>query len=107
MQSEFRNLVALRAVNTYGELSQIHMAVEEMAELTKALMKDRRDDVNHKAVRENIIEEIADVEIMIDQLKLIYHCFSDAENVKNFKINRLAERIERKKDKENKSQNVL
>lgn len=105
MSPEFRNLVTLRAVSVYGESSQVNMAVEEMAELTKALMKDKRDDVNHNSVRENVIEEIADVEIMLDQLKLIYHCFADVENIKEFKINRLAERIERRK--ENTSQNVL
>lgn len=65
-----------RAIDTYGRRAQCDVAIEEMAELTKALMKTRRvPDDDHAAqehARSNVIEEIADVEIMIDQLKIMY-----------------------------------
>lgn len=65
-----------QAVETYGVQAQCDVAIEEMAELTKALMKTRRvPDDDHAAqehARSNVIEEIADVEIMIDQLKIMY-----------------------------------
>lgn len=100
MNSEFKNLVILKAIETYGDNSQINMAVEEMSELTQALMKSRRNDVNLQDVLNNISEEIADVEIMLEQIKLIFNCFALVERQKEFKINRLAERLERLKDGE-------
>ena len=98
MNPEFKNLVMLKAVETYGDNSQIDMAVEEMSELIKALMKSRRNDVDIQKKLHNIIEEIADVEIMLEQLKLIFNCFGLVEREKDYKINRLAERLERLKD---------
>ena len=56
------------AVQTYGANAQILIAVEEMAELTKALLKFIRYG-NRPAVLESINEERADVEIM---LKIIF-----------------------------------
>jgi len=54
------------AVNTYGEESQVGMMIEEMSELTQALCKMKRGK-DH-----NITEELADVEIMLNQLKLMF-----------------------------------
>lgn len=76
------------------------MAVEEMSELIKTLMKSRRNDVDIQRNLHNIIEEIADVEIMLEQLKLIFNCFGFVEREKEYKINRLAEQLERLKDGE-------
>lgn len=57
-----------RAVDTYGVQSQLRKTIEEMAELTKELCKDggTGDRVDL------IAEEIADVEIMLEQLRYIY-----------------------------------
>lgn len=89
-----KNIVILKAVETYGKKSQVDMAVEEMSELIKALMKSRRNDVEVQENLHNIVEEIADVEIMLEQLKLIFNCFGLVEREKEYKINRLAERLE-------------
>jgi hypothetical protein len=43
--------------------------------------------------RENIIDEITDVEVMINQLKIIFCCFGEVEERIDFKINRQLERI--------------
>jgi hypothetical protein len=51
-----------------GANYQIGVAIEEMAELTKELTKHLRNKGNEYG----ICEEIADVEIMLAQLKLIY-----------------------------------
>ena len=40
----------------------------------------------------NVEEEIADVEIMLTQLKIMYN-LSDIENWRNYKLNRLKERV--------------
>lgn len=99
MNPEFKHLVIKRAVETYGEKSQVDMAVEEMSELIKALMKSRRNDVDVQKNSRNIVEEIADVEIMLEQLKLIFNCFGLVEREKEYKINRLAERLESEAEK--------
>lgn len=68
--------VLQECVNTYGAEAQVDMAVEEMSELTKALLKYRRKAAQGgkdlEAARENILEEVADVIIMLTQLIMIY-----------------------------------
>ncbi len=80
------------AINTYGVNLQKITAMEEMAELTKELSKSMR--YGDKNV-ENITEEIADVEIMLEQLKMIYQNSADVEAEKQRKIKRLAERLKK------------
>lgn len=78
------------AISHYGVNVQKVTAMEEMAELTKELSKSiRYGDINN----EHITEEIADVEIMLEQLKMIYHNSADVEAEKQRKIKRLAERL--------------
>lgn len=60
--------VLQRALDTYGSLPQIVMVFEEMSELQKELCKYLRG----KYSPANIAEEIADVEIMLEQLSLIH-----------------------------------
>ena len=49
----------------YGLDSQLNILQEELAELIQAVSKYRRGDPSH------ILEEIADVEIMLDQIKYL------------------------------------
>lgn len=64
------------AVQKFGERAQILVAIEEMSELTKALLKYIRlidfDQGNYDDIIENIAEERADVEIMMNQLNEIF-----------------------------------
>ena len=57
-----------KAIVQYGVESQRKMAIEEMAELTNALMKFDRG----RNTIDDIVEEIADVSIMMKQLAIIY-----------------------------------
>lgn len=78
------------AINTFGIPRQEDIAIEEMSELTKAIIKNRRTpDKSHK---DDIREEIADVFIMITQLKMIYG--GDIEEIIDKKIKRLQLRLE-------------
>ena len=63
MDERERRDIMLRAIHRYGEAAQIDMAVEEMAELTKALCKVKRatPGATTTAAIANVIEEIADV----------------------------------------------
>lgn len=63
----------------FGDKKQILKAKEELTELLQAL-----DSGNS----ENIIEEIADAEVMLEQLKYIYDCVYSVEIIKQCKINR-------------------
>lgn len=82
--------ICQKAVKTYGKNPQMDMVVEECSELIQAISKNKRGKDN----RENIVEEIADVQIMIDQLKIIFEV-SDIEMgiMKLKKLDRLAKRL--------------
>lgn len=80
------------AVKHYGMQSQIDVAIEEMSELIKALLKTRR--VGGGSVS-SVAEEIADVEIMIEQLKIIFDCENEVAYYRNIKLGRLEERIKK------------
>lgn len=67
--------VLQEAVAAYGTHAQVDMAIEEMSELTKALCKERRCGLGQGSraqAHANIIEEIADVIIMLAQLLIIF-----------------------------------
>lgn len=87
------------AIDTYGVEAQVDMAIEEMSELIKALVKYKRAQKepskwDYKAiVRANVVEEIADVDIMIEQLKMIFDCHNLVERQKTNKLNRLKNRL--------------
>lgn len=67
--------VLLNAIITYGMEAQTDMVIEEMAELTWALLKDRRQrnfaQGSKTQTMQNVIEETADVIIMLNQLLMM------------------------------------
>ena len=73
---------------------QMNMDVDEMAELTKALCKVKRVScaAEAKAALENAVEEMADVQIMLDQLRIIFH--RSTEEVEEAKLERLKNRLD-------------
>ena len=84
-----------QAIETYGVQAQCDVAVEEMAELTKAIMKIRRvaDDYGKtQAALENLLEEISDVDIMIEQMKIMWGP-KQVEEYRRKKIERLERRL--------------
>lgn len=82
-----------QAIDTYGHELQIIVAIEEMSELTKELCKRLRGKDNIDA----IAEEIADVQIMLAQLQIIFDCSSKIHSYRAAKIARLQERLEEHK----------
>lgn len=77
------------AVNTYDKVSRLMLAIEEMAELSKELSKNYRGEDNVSAIS----EEMADVEIMLEQLKLIFSNRAEVDCVKADKLFRLSENL--------------
>lgn len=94
MTTEERRALLDRAITAYGVPAQMDMAVEEMAELTKAICKVKRVScaAEAKAALENAVEEMADVQIMLDQLRIIFGR-STAET-EEYKLERLKKRLD-------------
>lgn len=90
MNTEETNRTLSHAITEYGIDAQTKMAVEEMSELTKELCKSWRGKDN----ADHIAEEIADVEIMLAQLKMIYGIAGKVAWYREAKLNRLRERLE-------------
>lgn len=84
------NPVLKRALQTWGEQPQMMMVVEEMSELMKEILKNvnrKKDNVAE------IIEETADVEIMLEQLKENYQIAEKVEAYKAEKIKLIERRL--------------
>lgn len=82
------------ALAAFGRDSQMMVAIEEMSELTKELCKNGRGQENTT----HIAEEIADVEIMLCQMKMLFDCAGQVETFRRYKLERLAGRIEEAKE---------
>lgn len=81
------------AINRYGVDAQSDMMIEECSELIQALLKLRRNYVSSDfKYQANVMEEMADVEIMLDQMKLIFNPKAVLQ-LRQQKINRLKERL--------------
>ena len=80
-----------------GDHFQREIAIEECSELIKALCKYDRyfadEEMDKRILRLNIIEEMADVEIMLEQLKLMFDYNDDFEKAKQMKLERLEHRL--------------
>lgn len=81
-----------KAIDTYSPLLQSVVAMEEMGELIQEISKDLRGkgDVEHLA------EEIADVQIMLEQLMIMHDCSFKVGEIRAAKIARLRENLEGK-----------
>jgi phage gpG-like protein len=72
---------------------QIDILIEEMAELTQALLKTRRNGV---VFSHAVFEEIADVQICLEQLDIQFgylEAYKQIEQIKEGKLLRLKERL--------------
>ena len=77
-----------KLIEKFEAKDQIIVAIEELSELQKELCKYLRDKTNIR----NISEEIADVEIMLEQLKLIFENETPVSIEKEYKLARTYER---------------
>lgn len=78
------------AIAKYGKQSQMLMVLEEMSELQKEICKAFRGNDN----AEEIADEVADVEIMLDQLKIMFQIEREVWEHRRFKLARLLKRLE-------------
>ena len=85
------NLKAIlqNAIDTYGKDAQLWMVIEEMSELAKEICKYQRGRDN----REQIADEVADVTIMLEQVKMMFGISDAVERRIVAKVARLKRRI--------------
>ena len=70
-----------KALDHFGKSTQKLKLIEEMAELTQAILKNS-----------NIAEELADVQIVLDQIKILY---PEWQMYQEFKLKKLQIRIDK------------
>lgn len=78
-----------QALETYGPQAQTMMVMEEMAELAKELCKASRG----LGSVEHIAEEIADVQIMLEQMIILHQCQGLVDRIRAEKVERLRLRL--------------
>lgn len=87
----------------YGYEPQSRQLIEEMAELTQAINKfwrlSQKPASHEKMVeaRKHIIEEVADVGIMLEQITYLLNAYEDVAEITEEKVKRQLERIENSK----------
>lgn len=98
----------INIVKHYDNDAQIRQLIEEMAELTQAINKTWR--VTHGYIKghydvlsdkcyDATAKEIADVEICLEQFKYLFGIYDGLiDRIKNEKINRQLERMEREEN---------
>ena len=84
-----RNDLYVLTIGKYGTTAQQLKLLEEMSELSKEIIKGLLDEVN----RANLIDEVADVEIVLEQLKLMHSIGEDVRRRKKWKKKRLEKRL--------------
>ena len=75
------------AIRKFGDRAQEEVAIEECSELIQAITH------KHRGREHNLVEEIADVEIMLEQLKIINCCHKEVEDLRKSKVTRLFHRM--------------
>lgn len=88
-----------RAIKTYGKAGQLTKAIEEMSELQKELCKAITEGTDANA-RIRIDQEMADVEIMLEQLKIIFDNRKMVDAWRLEKLLRLKDRMDREERRE-------
>ena len=82
-----------RNIKYHGIEQETTIAMEECSELIQAISKCKRYGCINK-YRENLIEEMTDVLIMTDELKMIYQISDvDISDIRQYKMNRQSYRI--------------
>lgn len=84
-----------KALDRYGLRAQEEILLEEMSELQKAILKNRRSAKGYQGEYvEKIAEELADVEITLGQIKQGHGLGMDVERWKKYKLEKLREKLE-------------
>lgn len=87
-----------RALKDWGKNAQMLQVIEEMSELTKEILKNVNRGKNNL---NELIEETADVEIMLEQLKYCLNINRQVEDYKKQKLLKIAAKLDEWESKNN------
>jgi len=82
-----------KAIEKWGADFQILMLFEEVGELMQAISKIYRSKDKGEYDFATLAEEIADVEIMLEQLKIIFGVEEGVKKIRKIKLKRLEEML--------------
>lgn len=83
-----------KSIAIYGLSTQMYVTIEELSELQKEVCKALREAKDNRA---SIVEELADVQIMLANLREIFKIEDEElESVIRYKQSRLEERMKSK-----------
>lgn len=78
-------------IDKFGSVTQLIVTIEELSELQKAITKLLRNKVTQDNITA-MTEEIADVEIMLEQIKQFFKISEEVEYQKGIKLIRTEQR---------------
>ena len=87
--TEHEKEICIAAMQTWGPKVQKLIIFEEIAEFMKTFAKCVRTKGNY----EELINEIADMEVILQQLKFMYDAESDVEKIVSSKLQKLEEKL--------------
>lgn len=79
-----------QALVKFGEQAQIIVAIEELSECQKEICKILRGGQDY----EHLAEEVADAQIMLEQLQMIFPIREQVDNYTERKLQRLYDRTQ-------------
>ncbi len=97
--TEEMSIILKNFVDFWGYECQSMVAIEEMGELIQALCKYKREDYDSQYIP-NILEEIADVHNMLNQLEM-YYGYEDILKIRCSKIERTMRCLEKERSEKN------
>ena len=81
-----RSLDIAKILNHYGRIQQMNKTLEDLAELQVAIA--------HEDKKEKVLEELADVHVMAEQVRLMWSINEDElDRMIDYKVDRTLERI--------------
>lgn len=83
-----------KVIHAFGADKQKIKSLEEMGELIAAIARDLLGE----GERKNIIEETADVENMMEQMRIVYDASEEIEAEKGFKMERTIRKIQEREE---------
>ena len=85
-----------RVITANGMNKQLDIAIEEMSELMKAICKVKRHSYTQEDYLVNLAEEMADVEIILAEIKLLFDNDDKVKEWKIYKLDRLEKQLKEK-----------
>ena len=85
-----------RVITSNGMNKQLDAAIEELSELIQAICKLKRYGYTDDECYFNLAEEMADVEIVLAELKLMFDNEDNVKKWRTYKLDRLEKRLNEK-----------